>query len=45
MVFLISDLDLKKEMVWEIGHGDIGILRRKGRGDGVLVLFFNQKRS
>lgn len=30
-------------MVWKIGHGDLGTLRRKGKGDKVLALFFSKK--
>lgn len=36
-------LTIKKKMVWKIGHGDLGTLRRKEKGDKVLVLFFQKK--
>lgn len=42
MLLLVNDLQ-KEKLVGKIRRGDLGILRRKGKGDRVLVLLFPRK--
>ena len=32
-------------MVWKIGHGDLEVLKRKAKGDKILILFFFSKEN